>query len=70
MARKPTAKQLAKQRDQIIEQIYRKSCSGMQISVLRIPELFRMAGKMVDEDKSYDEIGQAMVAFVQAGASP
>ena len=67
MARKPTAKQLAKQRDQIIEQIYRKSCSGMQISVLRIPELFRMAGKMVDEDKSYDEIGQAMVAFVQAG---
>ena len=69
MARKATTKQIEKQQDLIIEQIYRKNCSGMEINIMRIPALFTMARKMLVADASYDEVGAAMVAFVNGAAS-
>lgn len=38
--------------DKLIDRVYRERCSGMQISVMRIPELFRLARLMLREDPS------------------
>jgi hypothetical protein len=57
---------VAKLQDKLIESIYRQHCSGMQISILRIPELFRMARKMLDAGATDQEVGRAMVDFVNA----
>ena len=54
-----------KAEDRLIEKLYYANCSGMQISVMRIPALFAMARKMLHENASHEAIGAAMVAFVQ-----
>jgi len=53
-----------KREDQIIDRIYRLHCSGMQISIMRIPRLFEMARLMLREGATHDAVGRAMVKFV------
>jgi hypothetical protein len=65
MARKPTAKQAAKAQEKLIEQLYYKGCPGMQINVLNIGKLFKMAGKMLDEGASTEAVVAAMWGFAE-----
>ena len=59
-----------KKLDLMIEQIYGKYCSGMQISVLKIGGLFKMAGPMILAGEPEAVVGAAMVVYVEkAGAS-
>jgi hypothetical protein len=51
--------------DRLIDQIYRERCSGMQISVMRIPALFRMARTAIQAGETRDQVGDRMVAFVE-----
>ena len=62
------AKMSQKKLDAAIQSIYGKYCSGMQISVLKIGGLFKMAGPMITAGKSEAEVGAAMVAYVEAAA--
>lgn len=54
--------------DRKINALYLKHCQGMQISVMRIPELFRMARAKLQAGESEETIGAAMVEFVKASA--
>ena len=56
---------LIKAEDKVIDQLYRDHCAGMQISVMRIPELFKMARAMLRQGRPRTQIGDAMVAFIQ-----
>lgn len=58
-----------KQQDREIERIYKTHCSGMQINMMRIPELFRKARGMLASGATFTEIGAFMVAFVNAERS-
>lgn len=51
--------------DRVIEQIYRQHCHGMQLTITRVPALFRMAGVALRNGESHDEVGAKMVAFVK-----
>ena len=51
--------------DQTIERIYYKHCSGMQISVMRIPELYRLAKLQLEGGMSEERVGEWMIAFVK-----
>lgn len=51
--------------DRVIEQIYRQHCHGMQLTMTRVPALFRMARVALRNGESHDEIGAKMVAFVK-----
>ena len=65
VAKKPTAKQAAKAREKLIEQLYYRGCPGMQINVLNIGRLFTMAGKMLDEGAELPAIIDAMWGFAE-----
>lgn len=53
-----------------IDRIYGKYCSGMQIPVMKIGGLFKMAGPMIVAGELEAAIGAAMVAYVEkAGTS-
>lgn len=72
--RKLTPKQLAKQQERLVEQIYYQNCQGMQIDVMKIGRLFTMAGKMLDEGAKLEAIVAMMWGFaenpeVKAGVS-
>jgi len=59
-----------KKLDAAITKIYGRYCSGMQISVLKIGGLFKMAGPMILAGEPEETVGAAMVAYVEkAGAS-
>lgn len=62
------AKRRISAEDRKIEQLYGKHCSGMQISVMKIPDLFRMARAKLQAGESDDSIAAAMVEFVKASA--
>jgi len=65
MAKQPTAKQIETAKRKLVEQIYYKNCSGMQISVLKIGALFRLAGKMLDDGAELPAIVNAMWGFAE-----
>jgi hypothetical protein len=65
MRRTTKANRTIAKQDQVIEYLYQKYCSGMQISILRIPVLFAMARKLIIDGKTHQEVGEAMVKFVQ-----
>ena len=65
MARKLTAKQAAKAQEKLVEQIYYKGCCGMQINILNIGKLFKMAGKMLDDGATTDAIVNAMWGYAE-----
>jgi hypothetical protein len=65
MARKPTAKQIETAQRKLVEQIYYKNCSGMQINVLKIGTLFKLAGKMLDDGAELPAIVNAMWGFAE-----
>jgi hypothetical protein len=50
--------------DQTVERIYGTYCSGMQISVLRIPELFRLSRALLIGGATDETVGQWMINFV------
>lgn len=56
---------LERAEDKVIDALYREHCSGMQISVMRIPALFKMARAMLRAGTARSAIGEAMVAFVK-----
>lgn len=62
MAKKMSAKAI----DREIDRIYREHCSGMQLNIMRIPALFKMARPLVEEHVPDQSIGAAMVAFIEA----
>jgi hypothetical protein len=51
--------------DRAIDQLYRARCQGMQINVMRIPELFKQAREAIAAGKTAQEVGDVMVAFVE-----
>jgi hypothetical protein len=63
--RKLTAAQIKKQQDKLIEQIYYKGCPGMQINVLNIGKLFKLAGKMLDDGATTEAVVAAMWGFAE-----
>jgi len=54
--------------DREIETIYRAHCTGMQIDIMRIGELFEIARSMLRNGANRDAIGAVMVAFIQKAA--
>jgi len=50
--------------DQAIERIYAKHCSGMQIVMTRIPELWRNSKALLIDGTPEDVVGQYMVDFI------
>jgi hypothetical protein len=63
--KKPSAKQVAKARDQLIEQLYYKACAGMQINVLKMGAMFKQARTMLDDGQPIDAIVNAMWGFAE-----
>lgn len=56
---------LERAEDKVIDALYRERCSGMEISVMRIPDLFKMARAMLRAGEARSVIGDLMVAFVE-----
>ena len=53
-----------KQIDRMIGQLYSEYCSGMQISVMRIPDLFKLARGWIEKGATRQEVGARMIQFV------
>lgn len=57
-----TAKRAAKALDNEIDEIYRKNCSGIQVNILDIPQIFDEGRKARAEGR---DVKEAIVSFVQ-----
>jgi hypothetical protein len=67
MARKLTAKQLVKAREARIDRLYGQRCSGIQIPIMKIGEIFRAAEGEIANNPEIDDstLGDKIHAFVQ-----
>jgi hypothetical protein len=58
-------KRASKLQDKLVESIFYQHCRNMPISILRIPKLYAMARRMLDSGATDQEVGKAMVEFIQ-----
>jgi hypothetical protein len=52
-----------KQREKLIEEIYRRNCSGIQIDIMDIGKVFKEAENLLATGLSVDEVGSALRTF-------
>ncbi len=64
----PRQTKAEKAEDWIIERIYRAACQGRQISVMKIPELFRVARTALRNGETPEAIAARMVAMTEGTA--
>jgi len=58
-------KRQIKPQDKLIADIYAEFCSGMRISVMRIPDIYAQARRKLDHGATRDELGSWMVDYVR-----
>lgn len=66
MSRKLTTKQIAKLNDARINALYCQRCSGVQINVMDIGRVFKVANQAIVQQPDIDDadLGDEIVAFV------
>lgn len=60
-------RRIRKAEEDLITVIYGNYCAGMQIEVSRIPKLFEVARKDYRGGMSDNQMGEAMVRFIEMG---
>lgn len=52
-----------KQRERLIEELYRRYCSGIQINIMDIGKVFAEGDRLLAKNQTLEEVGQGLRAF-------